>query len=143
MQLPLKSAILNSMISSTTGKGIHHSFRFSSGSSEKGAQFNHRIGAQRVNCVCVKPQERLEVAQSGSLPSTSVNSVGVWASGDRSTVSPAQLLLGPWGFHGHASTDHCWITPVPPHSIWPKRGAGSPQPTQRPQDGAGTHCSAP
>lgn len=77
-------------------------------------------------------------------------SASVWVPGDRSTVSPlpclqalaVRLFLGPWGFHGHASTNHSWITPVPPHSIRPKRGAGSVQPAQGPQDGAGTHCSA-
>lgn len=61
---------------------------------------------------------------------------------DCSTVSPP-LFLRPRGFHGHASTNHSWITPVPPHAIRPKRGAGPSQPTQGPQDGTGTHCSAP
>lgn len=91
-----------------------------------------------------------KLISSGLLTSHSLNSAGVWVPGERSTVSPlpclealaARLFLGPRGFHGHASTNHSWITPVPPHSIRPKRGAGSAQPTQGPQDGAGTHCSA-
>lgn len=54
-----------------------------------------------------------------------------------------RLLLGPRGFHGHAGPHHSRIAPVPPHSIGPKRGAGPAQPAQGPQDGAGTHRSAP
>lgn len=54
-----------------------------------------------------------------------------------------RLFLRPRGFHGHAGANHCRIAPVPPHAVRPKRGAGPAQPTQGPQDGAGTHCSAP
>lgn len=104
---------------------------------------------------CVEPQSWLETdqwchvvvlqyAQCQCLGSRwLLNSQSLAQPGSYMAILRVRLLLGPWSFHCHASTNHSWITPVSPHPIWSERRARSTQAAQRTQDGTGTPCSTP